>query len=298
MNINVFATMIMSGLAMGMIYALIAMGVVMLVRAIGVLNFAQGDLLMLGAYITSSLLIDVKLPLGIMIPIALISFALTAVIFMYCVYWPLKDAKYPAAMTIATVATGIVIKEIVQLIWGSLPRSIPSILINNETGSAKLLSIGSVKISWQYILITMVGAIAIMLVFILLEKLYAGRMMEAASQDRYTADLIGISTVRTITATYIISITLACIGGFMVAPIYTVNVTLGNLQLRAFAGVVIGGMGSIKGAIIGALLVGVLESVASLRFSAYKDAVVFMVLLIFLIVRPQGLFSNKQRDKA
>ena len=84
----------------------------------------------------------------------------------------------------------------------------------------------------------------------------------------------------------------------MVAPMFTVNVTLGTLQLRAFAGVIIGGMGSIQGAVIGSLLVGLLESFSSVQFQEYKDAVVFLAVLVFLIVRPQGLFGGKIRDKA
>lgn len=298
MNFNVVSSLFLNGIAMGMIYALMAMGIVMLVRAIGVLNFAQGEFLMLGAYISCALLVDLKLPLLVMIPVALLSFALTALIFMFGVYWPLRNASYPAAIVIATIGTSIMVKELVTLIWGSLPRPMPALLTNPATGGGLLVQIGSVKLQWQMILITLVGGIAIFLVFTLFEKMYAGRMMEAAAQDKYAAELLGIPTILTTAATYIISISLASIGGFMVAPMFTVNVTLGTLQLRAFAGVIIGGMGNIKGAIIGALLVGILESFASVKFLAYKDAVVFIVLLIFLAVRPKGLFGEKISDKA
>lgn len=283
---------------MGMIYALMAMGIILLVRAIGVMNFAQGDFLMLGAYISCALIVDAKLPLGLMIPVALLSFAAIALIFMFGVYWPLRKASYPAAIVIATIGTSIVIKELVTLIWGSLPRPIPSILTDAATGGGLLLRIGDVRLQWQMILTTLVGGAAIILVFILFEKLYCGRMMEAAAQDKYGAELLGIPAITTIAATYIISIALASIAGFMVAPMFTVNVSLGTLQLRSFAGVIIGGMGNIKGAIMGALFVGVLESFASVQFSAYKDAVVFIVLLVFLVVRPQGLFGEKISDKA
>lgn len=298
MNLNVVASLLLNGIAMGMIYALMAMGIVMLVRAIGVLNFAQGEFLMLGAYISLALFVDLKLPLLIMIPIALISFAFIAIIFMFSVYWPLRNASYPAAIVIATIGTSIMVKELVTFIWGSLPRPMPALLQNPETGGGKLIQIGTVRLQWQMVLITIVGSIAIILVFILFEKLYAGRMMEAASQDKYAAELLGIPIIFTTALTYVISITLASVGGFMVAPLFTVNVSLGTLQLRSFAGVIIGGMGNIKGAIIGALLVGVLESFASVQFLEYKDAVVFIVLLVFLAIRPQGLFGEKIKDKA
>jgi branched-chain amino acid transport system permease protein len=99
-------------------------------------------------------------------------------------------------------------------------------------------------------------------------------------------------------ATYIIVVIMASIGGFMISPIFMVSKTLGTLQLRAFAGVVIGGFGSIKGAILGSLLVGLVESFSTLRFSQYKDAVVFIILILMLLVRPQGLFGEKIGDKA
>jgi len=295
---NTILSMLVNGTAFGMVYALMAMGIILLVRAIGVLNFAQGDFFMLGAYIALGYLVDLELPLPIMIPVALLTYALIALIFMICVYWPLREASYPAAIVIATIGTSYVIKELVQIIWGSLPRPMPPLLSNPETGGAKLLTIGTAKLSWQMIITMLVGAAAIILVFILFEKLYAGRMMEAAAQDKYVAELLGIPTIITVAATYIISITLASIGGFLMAPMLTVNVTLGTLQLRAFAGVVIGGMGNIKGAIIGALFIGLLESFSSVWFGAYKDAVVFSVLLLFLVFRPQGLFGTKIKDKA
>lgn len=291
-------SLLVNGTAMGMVYALMAMGIILLVRAIGVLNFAQGDFLMLGAYVALGLLVDLKLPLPIMIPVALLAYAMIGLIFMFCIYWPLRNAKYPAAIVIATIGTSIMIKELVTIIWGSLPRPMPPLLENEETGGGLLLEISGVKLQWQMLITMMVGIAAIILVFVLFEKLYAGRMMEAAAQDKYSAELLGIPTILTVAATYVISISLASVGGFMMAPLLTVNVTLGTLQLRAFAGVIIGGMGNIKGAIIGSIFVGLLESFASVWVGAYKDAVVFIVLLLFLIFRPQGLFGMKIKDKA
>lgn len=122
----------------------------------------------------------------------------------------------------------------------------------------------------------------------LFEKLYVGKIMQAASQDRYAANLLGIPTILTISATYIIVVSLAGVSGYLVAPIFLVRSTLGSLQLRAFAGVVIGGFGNIKGAIIGSLIVGIIEAFSALQFSQYKDVTVFLILLLFLLFRPQG----------
>jgi branched-chain amino acid transport system permease protein len=298
MNINTIVSLTVNGVAMGMIYALLAMGLILLIRAIGVMNFAQGDLLMFGAFVASALILDLKLPLYAMIPVALIAFAMIGVIFMFSVYWPLRNATYPAATVISTMGASMALKEIATLIWGSLPRSMPSLMTNPKTGRAAILKIAGVNLQWQFVLTIIVGAVLIVLVFILFEKLYAGRMMQAAAQDKYAAELLGIPTILTTAATYIIVVILASVGGYMISPIFMVSNTLGTLQLRAFAGVVIGGFGNIKGAIIGSLLVGLVESYSSIQFSQYRDAVVFIVLIVVLLIRPQGLFGEKVADKA
>ena len=245
---NVFLQLTVTGLAMGMIYALVAMGLILLIRAVGVMNFAQGDLLMMGAFITYGLTYQINLPIYLMIPISIIMFALIGVIFMYCVYWPLRNASYPAATIIATMGASIVIREICSLIWGSVPIVTSSIIPGT-------LRIGSLTLQYQYLLIIVVGGLLIFLVQMLFDKLYAGRVMQAAAQDGYAANLLGIPVQLTIAVTYAIVTVIVAVGGYMVAPVFSVSMTLGTLQLRAFAGVVLGGFGNIKGAIVGSLIV-------------------------------------------
>lgn len=295
---NLFVSLTVNGFAMGMIYALMAMGIILLIRAVGVMNFAQGDLLMMGAFITCWLTLDIKLPLWAMIPLAMVCFAVLGLVFMFTAYWPLRNASYPAATIISTMGASMALKEIATLVWGSLPRSMPPLLRNSETGKAAILKIGGMSLQWQYVLTILVGITLILFVFVLFEKLYAGRMMQAAAQDSYAAELLGIPVMLTITATYVIVVTLSGVGGYMISPIFMVSNTLGSLQLRAFAGVVLGGFGNIKGAILGSLIIGLVESYSTVQFSQYKDAVVFIVLIVALLIRPQGLFGNKVADKA
>ncbi|MEM1485377.1 branched-chain amino acid ABC transporter permease [Oscillospiraceae bacterium PP1C4] len=298
MNLNTFISLTINGFAMGMIYALMAMGLILLIRAIGVMNFAQGDLLMFGAFITCGLTADLNLPLWAMIPVALLCFAAVGVVFMFTVYWPLRNASYPTATVISTMGAAMVLKEIATLVWGSLPRSMPPLMKNPKNGKAAILKFSGITLQWQFVLTIIVGAVLILMVFVLFERLYAGRMMQAAAQDKYAAELLGIPTILTTAATYIIVVSLASVGGFMIAPIFMVSNTLGSLQLRAFAGVVIGGFGNIKGAILGSLMIGLVESYSTVQFSQYKDAVVFLVLIVVLLIRPQGLFGEKVSDKA
>lgn len=297
MDFNLFCTLALNGLAMGVVYAMLAMGLILLIRAVGVMNFAQGDLLMFGAYVTSSLILDFELPLYLMIPLAFISFAIIGLIFMFTIYWPLRKASYPAATIIATMGASIILKEVATLIWGALPRSLPALIrdANNKPG---IIYFGDIPLQWQYVLTIIVGAVLIFLISMLFEKLYVGKMMQAACQDSYAANLLGVPAIATIAATYIIVVSLASVGGFMIAPIFMVRNTLGSLQLRAFAGVVIGGFGNIKGAIIGAIIVGLVEVFSTVYFSGYKDVTVFMLIIVFLLVRPQGLFGGKIADKA
>ena len=189
------------------------------------------------------------------------------------------------------------LKESVTLIWGSVPRALPSI-ITDADGRTGILYLGSVPIQWQYILIVLVGVLFIAGIKLLFDKLYIGKMMQAACQDAYAANLLGIPSQLTILLTYIIVAVVAGFGGYMVAPIYMVRNTLGTLQLRAFAGVVIGGLGSISGALIGSLIVGVVEVFSTMYLSSYKDVTVFVLLILFLIFRPQGIFGEKIGDKA
>ncbi len=298
MSFNLIVSLTVNGIAMGMIYALLAMGLILLIRAIGVVNFAQGDLLMFGAYITCWLTIDLGLPLWGMAPLAFLCFAVIGIIFMFSVYWPLRNAAYPQTVVIATMGAAMVLKETATLIWGSLPRAMPSLVRDSTTGKAAILRIGGVKLQWQLIITILVSAVLMALVFTLFEKLYAGRMMQAAAQDKYAAELLGIPTILTTAATYIIVMTIASIGGYLISPVFMVSKTLGTLQLRAFAGVVVGGFGNIKGAIIGSLLIGIVESFSTINFSQYKDAVVFLILIAVLLIKPQGLFGEKISDKA
>lgn len=122
--------------------------------------------------------------------------------------------------------------------------------------------------------------------------------MQAAAQDKYAAELLGIPTILTTIATYIISMSLVGIGGYLVAPLFLVSTSLGSFMLKGFAGMVIGGIGNVKGAVLGSLLIGIIESFATLFTTTYKDAVVFMVLIVVLIVRPEGFFGQLIKEKA
>lgn len=288
---TVIIQLTITGIAMGMIYALMAMGLILLIRAVNVMNFAQGDLLAFGAFITQTMFFQMDLPGPIAMAISIGCMVLLGIFFMVTCYWPLREASYPVAAVISTMGASIAIKEAIMLIWGSAPlRAKPLI--------SGVIRIGGVVLQIQYLMIIVIVAIIMFLVFILFEKIYAGRMMQAAAQDKYAASLIGIPVMLTIMVTYCIVTTLAGIGGYLTAPLFMASTTLSSMQLRAFAGCVIGGFGNIKGAILGSVLIGLVEAYSTLFTTTYKDAVVFLILIAVLLIRPQGIMGERIADKA
>lgn len=286
-----YLQLLIVGISMGMLYAILALGVVLLVRAAGVLNFAEGQLFMLGAYVTFALTYQAHLPLYATVLLAIVILALFGILFMFCVYWPLRKSTWGATIIISCLGASTAIKELAKVIWGSNPLVAQPLVKGTMT-------IAGAKLEYQYLFIIAICSIMIFAVWFLFEKMYAGRLMEAAAQNKYAAELLGIATIVTMAATYAISTIIVGIGGWLVAPLFLVSTALGDMLLKGFAGMVIGGYGSIKGAVVGSVFIGIIESYSVLITSTYKNAVVFLVLIIFLIVKPKGLFPQKIGDKA
>lgn len=283
--------LLLIGISMGMIYALMAMGLILIVKAVGVLNFAHGELFMFGAYITYMLTVQMGLPLLALVFVAVGIFLIFGALFMASVYWPLRNAEWSVCVTISTLGASMALKETVRLVWSPFPMKMPALMPG-------ALKIGNAQLDYQYLIIIAVSVILIAFVFTLFEKMRIGRVMQAAAQNRYAAELMGIPVIVTIVATYMISTLLSGIGGWLAAPLFLVSQSLGSFSLKAFAGIVVGGFGSIKGAVVGSILIGIVESYSILVTSTYKDAVVFLVLIAVLLARPQGIFGEKIAEKA
>lgn len=280
-----------SGISMGVLYAMMAMGLILIVKAVGVLNFAHGQLFMLGAYITWCLTNQIKLPLWGVVLCALVTFAICGVAYMFSVYWPLRNSPWKVTVTISTLGASIALKEIVRLIWGGVP-------LNSAPIVEGTLNVGGLYLNYQYLFIIGIGGVLMAGVYILFEKTFIGKVMQATAQDRYAAELIGIPTIVAIACTYAISLCLSGIGGWLAAPLFLASVNLGSMAQKAFAGIVLGGFGSVKGAIVGSLIIGVIESMSVMVTDKYRDAIVFLVLIVVLVFRPQGIFGEKVAEKA
>lgn len=282
-----------SGLALGAIYALVALGFVLIIRATNVVNFAQGDFAMLGAYAMVTLLVAMKLPYWLSIVIALLLMALFGLIFNYGVYYPLRHRSF-LPVIISTIGASIFMQNTVLAVFG--PQTQPMEKFINSPG----LQIGGVFLDSQYLVILGVTIAAVAFQYFFFEKTLLGKKLQATSQDKDMARLLGIPVAWMIAITFIYSAALGGLAGILVAPVLFVSIGMGSIiALKAFSATIIGGFGDVTGAIVGGLLLGVVENFAAAYISVpYKDAFAFLLLFMFLLVRPQGIFGEKVSEKA
>lgn len=282
----------LSGLSTGAIYALIGIGFSIIYNATGIINFAQGEFVMLGGLLTMSCLTVLKLPLWAAIPCAIAVSTLVGILFERLAIRPLRHPT-PINLVIITIGGSILLRGLAMLVWGKDTHSVPPF-----SGDAPI-AIGGATILPQHLWI-----LAITLIIIFINKIYfyhtiSGKAMRACSYNRRAAGLVGIDVKRMVLFSFIISSAMGAIAGIIVAPLtmtaYDVGVMLG---LKGFCAAIIGGMSSGLSTVIGGLILGVLESLgAGLISSGYKDAIAFIILLLILFFRPQGLFGKADSER-
>jgi len=281
-----------SGLALGSIYALVALGFVLIIRATNVVNFAQGDFAMLGGFAMVAFM-GAGVPYWLAIPGALVVMALFGLVFNRGVYYPLRHRSY-LPVIISTLGASIFMQNTVLYFFGPQPKPMRRVF---ETAG---IEIGGVFMDTQYLVILGVTAIAVAFQYFLFEHTLLGKKLQATSQDKDMARLVGIPVAAMIAFTFVYSAVLGGIAGILVSPVLFVSIGMGSIiALKAFSATVIGGFGDVTGAIVGGLLLGVVESFGAHYISVpYKDAFAFLLLFIFLLLRPQGIFGEKVSEKA
>jgi len=291
--VGIALQLLFTGLGVGSIYALVALGFVLIYRATNVVNFAQGDFAMLGAFAMVVLCIDLGIPYGVGIAITIVAMAVIGALFNLGVYYPLRHRSF-LPVIISTIGASILLENGVLAAYGSRLQSLPGMF---ETQG---FSVGPVFVDSQYLLIVGVGILLFGLQYLFFEHTILGKKMQATSQDKEMASLLGIPVATMIMLTFVYSAMLGGIAGILVAPILFVSVSMGSsIALKAFAASIIGGFGDVRGAIVGGLALGVVETFGAAYISVpYKDAFAFLVLFFFLLVRPQGIFGEKISEKA
>lgn len=284
--------LLISGLAIGCIYSLASLGFVITYKSVGILNFAYGEMLTLAAYFASTLVVSAGVPLVLGMILVLIAMVGVGVAFAYGVYTPLRN-KPVRTVVIATIGVSIALQALMLLIWGPYPKSLPVL------GSTSPIRVLGVSILPHNLYIFGFTIVAVVLLYALYGRTSMGWKMQAVAQDAEAARLMGINVSSVIVFTWILSATFGGLAGFLLAPLFFISTSVGfAAMLKAFAACIIGGFGSLQGAIIGGLFVGVAESLlAGYVSSAYKDVLTFGVLIVILILLPQGLFGEKIGEK-
>ncbi|HEY1475824.1 MAG TPA: branched-chain amino acid ABC transporter permease [Pseudolabrys sp.] len=290
---GIFFQLIFTGLGVGSIYALIALGFVLIYRATNVVNFAQGDFAMLGAFAMVVITIDLGLPYWIGIILTLLVLPLVGVLFNLGVYFPLRNRGY-LPVIISTLGASIFLENGMLAAYGPRPQSLPPVFASQG------ITLGPVFLDSQYLVILATTIAMVALQYVFFERTLLGKKMQATSQDKEMASLLGIPVALMIMLTFAYSATLGGLAGILVAPIIFVSVGMGAvIALKAFAATIIGGFGDVKGAIVGGLALGLIETLGAAYVSVpFKDGFAFLLLFIFLLVRPQGLYGERISEKA
>ncbi len=272
-------------------YGLIALGFVLIYKATELVNFAQGDIMMFGAFFAYTFLDVLAWPFVPGLLATLVVMAIFGVI-LERVFMRRMIGEPPFATLMLTIGLGFLLRAVAGAIWGSDPRSVTT------PYAGEVVQIGGVVMGYENIAI-MVGTVTLCVVLYLFFRFSrVGIAMQATSENQLAAYFVGIPVKRIFSLVWAISAMIAALAGALIAPISLVEPQLGFLGVKAFAAAIVGGFGSLPGAIIGGLVVGVAEQFAGLYLPpGFSDTVAYLILLLVLVVRPEGLFSTMQRKK-
>ena len=290
-----FLSYLISGLSLGSVYAIIALGYTMVYGIAKMLNFAHGDVIMVGGYISYIAMARAGLPGWLSVIIAMVVCTVLGVVIEGLAYRPLRSAT-SLAVLITAIGMSYLLQNTALLIWGANPKVFPSLF---AIDTIRMFD-GQLVIKPET-LITIAANIIIMIALTLfISRTKTGKAMRCVSEDRGAAELMGINVNRTISVTFAIGSALAAIAGLLLCSSYPqLMPTTGSMPgIKAFTAAVFGGIGSIPGAMLGGILLGVIEIFGKAYISTeLGDAIVFAVLIIVLLVRPTGLLGKPIREK-
>lgn len=285
--------LLFQGIGIGSVYALVALGFVLIFRATNVVNFAQGEFSMVAAFLMVIFSVDLEWPYWISFFLSLGGMAIYGALFNLGVYFPLRHRTY-LPVIISTIGASILVSNSTLALYGPQPQVLQPLL--DFPG----FNIGTVYLDAQYLLIIGLTVVLVAFQYWFFEHTLLGKKLQATSQDKEMASLLGIPVATMIMLTFVYSAMIGGLAGILVAPILFVSIHMGGtIALKAFAATIIGGFGDVAGAIIGGLALGVIETFGAAYVSVpYKDGFAFLVLVAFLVFRPQGIFGERVAEKA
>ena len=288
-----FLNYLVSGLSLGSVYAIIALGYTMVYGIAKMLNFAHGDVIMVGAYVYFFAFTRYGLNPFISVILAMLVCTCLGIVIEKLAYKPLRAAP-SLAVLITAIGVSYLLQNLALLFWSSNPKVFNSIIPNES------VEIGGLTVSYITILTIVVCVVIMILLTTFINRTKLGKAMRAVSEDKGAAQLMGIDVNTTISVTFAIGSGLAAIAGVLLCSAYpNLTPTTGSMPgIKAFTAAVFGGIGSIPGAFLGGLLLGVIENLAKAYISTQiSDAIVFGVLIIVLLVKPAGLLGKPTREK-
>ncbi len=302
---ELFFQQLINGLTIGTIYALIALGYTMVYGIIQLINFAHGEVFMVGAYIGLTVIMFLGFTAAANLPLALLYLALILLISMIVcgllgilidqiAYRPIRNSPRLVAL-ISAIGVSFVLQNVVMLIYGPQDKGLPQIFPDIK------FIFGEVTITLMQILIFAVSLVLMVLLHFLVQNTQIGRAMRATAQDHKMARLVGINVNGIISLTFFIGSSMAAVGGVLFGLYYhTINFHDGYLAgLKAFTAAVLGGIGNIPGAMVGGILIGLAEGFgAGYISSEWKNVFAFVILVVILLLKPTGLFGERISDRA
>jgi branched-chain amino acid transport system permease protein len=289
MFLELFFQYLIAGLTYGTIYAIVGIGFNIIYNTTGIINFAQGEFVMLGGMTAASLLPVMPLPLAIVAAV-LITMVIGGLIEITFIRWLTKPSVL--RMIIITIGISILVREAALAVWGESVRSLPYFTGNEITA----ISIGNVRMSPQVLWSLGACGVIVLALNLFFQHTMLGREMRACASNRDAAALCGIPTRNMVTLSFVLSAGIGALAGCVVSPITYTQYNIGTgLAIKGFTVAILGGLGNSMAAVAAGFLLGVLESFSIWVLpTAYKDAIAISILLAVLFVRPSGLFGNKE----
>jgi branched-chain amino acid transport system permease protein len=292
MFLELFFQYLVAGLTYGTIYAIVGIGFNIIYNTTGIINFAQGEFVMLGGMTAVTLYTFLPLPLAI-VGAVLITMAVGGLIEMVFIRWLVKPSVL--RMIIITIGISILVREAALVLWGESVRSLPY-FTGNEISA---LSFGGVRVSPQVLWSLGICAVVVVLLNLFFKFTMLGREMRACAANRDAATLCGIPTRNMITLSFVLSAGIGALAGCVVSPITQTQYAIGSgLAIKGFTVAILGGLGNSMAAVAAGFILGILESFSIwVMPTAYKDAISISILLAMLFLRPSGLFGNREAFK-
>ncbi|MDO4521694.1 MAG: branched-chain amino acid ABC transporter permease [Eubacteriales bacterium] len=291
-----FLSYLINGISLGSVYAIIALGYTMVYGIAKMLNFAHGDVIMVGGYAAITMMMSLNANPFVAVLVAIVVCTVLGIVIEAVAYRPLRNAASPLAVLITAIGVSYLLQNVVLLIFGSSPKSFQSVV---PVPDLKLAD-GALTITGET-MVTILSSMVIMIVLTLfINKTKAGQAMLAVAEDKGAAQLMGININGTIALTFAIGSGLAAIAGVLLCSAYpSLSPYTGAMPgIKAFVAAVFGGIGSVPGAMIGGILLGIIEILGKAYISSQlADAIVFAVLIVVLLVKPTGLLGKQIQEK-